>query len=277
MKSLIHFITTEDANYFHLCGIELPQTMSSLIVSLPTSDISEDDLKFFNQKLWEGKNCFEDLYDYIEKLGSEGYVFESDTAKTLKQKATNLFTVFKPETLKRLNTLVPRDKLYNYMKSLWRYINKLADWRTGYDKDPKEISPEQINPFYLLSETLTVILGKLLFDLHMPPEKLETFTKQISVNVVNVVAENCGVKHPALRNQPANSRVKLLLKKSLTLNKNGDCDIVPGKSANVVVDELLSNLIDMISGDSFILFAALEYKWLVLVNDSLPTQPEKSY
>ena len=249
---MIHFITTEDANYFHLCGIELPQTMSSLIVSLPTSDISDDDLKFFNQKLWEGKNCFEDLYNHIEKLKSVGSISESDAAKTLKQKATNLFAVFKPETLKRLNTLISRDKVYNYMKSLWRYINKLADWRTGYDKDSKEILPEQINPFYLLSETLTVILGKLLFDLQMPPEKMETFTKQISVNIVNVIAENCGVKHPALRNQPANSKVKLLLKKSLILNKYGDCDIVPGKSANVVVEELLSNLIDMISGNCFV-------------------------
>lgn len=247
---MIHFITTGDTNYFHLCGIELPHTMSALIVSLPTSDISDDDLKFFNQKLWEGKNCFEDLNNHIEK--SVGYISENDAAKTLKQKATNFFAVFKPETLKRLNTLIARDKVYNYMKSLWRYVNKLADWRTSYGKDAKEILPEQINPFYLLSETLTVILGKLLFDLQMPPEKLETFTKQISVNIVNVIAENCGVKHPALRNQPANSKVKLTLKKSLILNRNGDCDIVHGKSANVVVEELLSNLIDMISGNCFI-------------------------
>ena len=71
---MIHFITTKDTNYFHLCGIELPHTMSALIVSLPTSDISDDDLKFFNQKLWEGKNCFEDLNNHIEK--SVGYISE---------------------------------------------------------------------------------------------------------------------------------------------------------------------------------------------------------
>lgn len=259
IKSLLQYITTRNLKFFELTGSQTPKDFLSLSKSLPNK-FRMSELEFYDSKLSQGLLLFDDLshhVDYLQASDDQDLKQLSDgkLSLQLKEKASTLFSIFNAETLAQLNKI---PSVYEYFKSLLRYVDKLSSWEITWTKKKEKNldddvfldTNESLNPFSIFSENLSTICGNLIFNLEMPPKKLEAFTHYIGSNLVKIIAENCAIKYSSLKIATYNRReVDLLCKSPIILNTVSTEAIEINKSPNFVVEELLSSLLEMVSGN----------------------------
>ncbi|XP_057314867.1 zinc finger FYVE domain-containing protein 26-like [Hydractinia symbiolongicarpus] len=257
IKALIQLATSRDLKVFQLCGQKKPTDFLSLSV-FTISKLYPDFLEFEESKLLQGQSAFIGLSDRIGALQGKYKELvdevEERVAVSLKERASNLFAIFNSDTCAQINGI---NTAHDYFKALFKYVKSLSSLQLYYKNRNNDhvdnIRPlstsKAANPFLIFNESISTIFGRLLFEWGMSPKRLESFAHQSGINLVKVVAENCGVSAPSTLCK-IGIQQRLLLKEQLVMNKNDEdssTGIEPGKCPNSVVEELLNSVLDMIS------------------------------
>ena len=277
LKSLLNLLLNREFEVFKLCGETAPTDYLEFSLSSPLENTG-DSLEFEEHVFVQGKNDFKILVGTISVLQSTiqelREVDPSDSPDiSLKENENKLLKVFSTEAVSQLNQIeMPLD----YLKSLFRYTKNLAGlqlyFETKPDKDastPEPVRPLKVaNPYLIFNEKISTIFGRLLFDWDVSPRKLEMFAKQSGVNLIRVITENCGVFEPVTKTQSTKLLYQMSLIGCCILNEHSNDSFTDltieenSKSPNEILEDILTNILDMVAGDSF-LFLLKYLKYLI--------------
>ena len=272
IKSTLNLVLNRELELFKLCDENTPEEYVELSLSL-SSNITSEILEFEEDIVVQGKSVFKILAGTINVLQSTVHELREPKASdsphvSLKEAENNLLTVFSSDSMTQFNET---SISYDYLKSLFRYVKNLAGLQLYYETKPdtKETTAEGVrplkvaNPYVLFNERISTIFGRLLFDWKLPPKKLEVFAKQSGVNLIKVITENCGVTEVVTRTPPVSLLHQIVLMESKVLNQYSDSESSTdftseddSKPASQVVEEILTNVLDMIAG--MILFSQVK-------------------
>ena len=259
IKALLLLVTSRDLKVFSLCGQNSPNDFLALSLSIP-SKLLPDTIEFEDSKFLQGQCAFNSLSDQVSFV-QETYpelVEEHVDETSLKEKANNLYAVFNPDTTAQINHITSsRD----YIRALFKYVHSVATlqlfYKSKHTTDSGGVSGEgsrsfvarkAVNPFLVLKEDISMTFGRLLFEWGMSPKRLESFAKQAGVNLIQVIAENCGVSVPST-SRHVSIQQKFFFKNQIVLNNsNPISEIELEKNPNSTVEELLNSVLEMISG-----------------------------
>ncbi|XP_071795779.1 zinc finger FYVE domain-containing protein 26-like isoform X2 [Asterias amurensis] len=86
----------------------------------------------------------------------------------------------------------------NYLMSLYSHVSVLSsllveakDWHPGHEQPLHSGGTKAVNPFCVLEESPTYVLGKLMFQNQIPPTRLEGVADQLKLNLVHVIVRSC--------------------------------------------------------------------------------------
>ena len=277
LKSLLNLLLNREFEVFKLCEETAPTDYLEFSLSSPLENTG-DSLEFEEHVFVQGKNDFKILVGTISVLQSTiqelREVDPSDSPDiSLKENENKLLKVFSTEAVSQLNQIeMPLD----YLKSLFRYTKNLAGlqlyFETKPDKDastPEPVRPLKVaNPYLIFNEKISTIFGRLLFDWDVSPRKLEMFAKQSGVNLIRVITENCGVFEPVTKTQSTKLLYQMSLIGCCILNEHSNDSFTDltieenSKSPNEILEDILTNILDMVAGDSF-LFLLKYLKYLI--------------
>lgn len=257
IKSFLQLMNTKKyANVFEWSGQKIPIDFLTFYIHLPKKVYPE--IGSFSDTLFqEGKDSFDELNTFIRNL-YENYteLIEENTCtddSDIMSKAKYLFSIFTPETIEKLNNI---SSVYDYMKSLIKYVNKFSRWQLNYKaNDEVDVASEQsttrilkaANPFLVFNEDISNTFGRLLFDWGVPPKKLESFAIHTNIKLVKIIAERCGVYVASNKKQSQRCDWSMLFQKHRVLNSSFSSICVNQSEPLLpqIVEDVLNNVIDV--------------------------------
>jgi len=263
LKATLSLVLNRELELFNLCDESIPEEYVELSLSL-SSNLTSENLEFEDDFLVKVKSVFKILSGTIDVLQSTVQELREPQANdsphvSLKEAENNLLAVFSSDAMIQFNQTTIS---YDYLKSLFRYVKNLAGLQLYYETKPvketktsEPVRPLKVaNPYVLFNESISTIFGRLLLDWKLSPKKLELFAKQSGVNLIKVITENCGVTETINRTPSASLLYRIISMQPKVLNEYPDEPSIDFtleddcKSANQVLEEILTNVLDMVAG-----------------------------
>ena len=265
-----------DFEIFKLCGDSTPEDFLQFVILSPLS-MTSDALEFQDNLLVQGKNAFKILVGTINVLQSTVQELREPRPTdspdvSLKETENNLLAVLSSDAVSEFNQT---DVSYDYLKSLFRYVKHLAGlklyFETKSESEKEGGTQEQVrplrvaNPYLIFNEKISSIFGRLLFDWNVSPKKLEMFAKQSGVNLVKVITENCGVNEAITKTRESSLLYQIALMDPIVLNRDTEDSSTNAtlgddqKSPNELVEEILTQVLDMVAGMLLYFFSNYRY------------------
>uniref|UniRef100_A0A1I8J720 DUF547 domain-containing protein n=1 Tax=Macrostomum lignano TaxID=282301 RepID=A0A1I8J720_9PLAT len=113
-------------------------------------------------------------------------------------------------------------QFYNFLEALWEHVSALADflakiYSSRLDQKYLLSSNAAAHPFEILAESPSSALGKLIFELHVSPTKLEDLAARLGLNLSHIIIKNSMPKisiEPRARPEPDSTLFSLTEQKA---------------------------------------------------------------
>ncbi|PAA54350.1 hypothetical protein BOX15_Mlig014784g2 [Macrostomum lignano] len=113
-------------------------------------------------------------------------------------------------------------QFYNFLEALWEHVSALADflakiYSSRLDQKYLLSSGAAAHPFDILAESPSSALGKLIFELHVSPTKLEDLAARLGLNLSHIIIKNSMPKisiEPRARPEPDSTLFSLTEQKA---------------------------------------------------------------
>nr|XP_054759360.1 zinc finger FYVE domain-containing protein 26-like [Lytechinus pictus] len=144
----------------------------------------------------------------------------------------------------------------NYLLTLYNHLNVLASlaqdaqgWQPGSERQLKVERDLCQNPFSILAESPSLLLGRLMFANQIPPVRLESVASELRLNLIQIIMQSCC---PAIPMMPHSSVIDTpapphTVDNVTVLNEGGVAGEWPHpvRRPCVVVEELLTKIISL--------------------------------
>ncbi|XP_070571338.1 zinc finger FYVE domain-containing protein 26-like isoform X2 [Ptychodera flava] len=134
----------------------------------------------------------------------------------------------------------------DYLTSLYHHVDVLASLlMDSANVIAGSAGVKSPNPFRVLNGGLTSTLGKMIFEQHIPPTRLENVASQLKLNLVHIVVQICAPSIPIQQlTQPSLSEdLDLDPCGRLVLNRTGN--INDRRNPEIIASELLNRMLNL--------------------------------